>query len=147
MPFSRSISRIPSMISWLIPLPLVDQVAPHDRVVRDVHFVRLGGEPERPLARGYDLAPEAPPAADVPFRPERDTPADRVPEVRRLAQRALDTGRGDVDRVAVEVAAQEVGDVRAEPMIDTLRVVDVDAEAGRREQLDSEHLDAGQPAL
>ena len=44
-----------SMISWLIALPLVDQVAPHDGVVRDVHFVSFGREPERALARRDDL--------------------------------------------------------------------------------------------
>src|SRR5437868_2075394 len=85
MPFSRSISRIPSMISWLIALPLVDQVAPHDGVVRDVHFVSLGGEPERPLACRDDLAAEPAAAADVPVGAQRHTPPDGVAEVRRLA--------------------------------------------------------------
>src|SRR5438046_6977832 len=64
MPLSRSISRTASMISWLISHPLVDQVAPHDRLVRNVHVgavdadaqlvrARLGHltlEPERPAS-------------------------------------------------------------------------------------------------
>src|SRR3954468_11368836 len=72
MPFSRSISRIPLMISWLIALPLVDQIAPHDGVVRDVHFVTLGLQAERPLAR-RDAEPPPPP----PRRPGRGSVAGR----------------------------------------------------------------------
>ena len=68
-------------------------------------------------------------------------------EVRGLAQRALEARRRDVDRVAVEVAAQEVGHARAERVVDARRVVDVDAEPVRARELDGEHLDLRQPGL
>jgi hypothetical protein len=78
------------MISWLIAPPLVDQVAPHDGVVRDVHFVTLGLQAERTLARRDDLPAEAPPAADVTVRTQRHAPSHRVAEVGGLAQRPLE---------------------------------------------------------
>ena len=63
--------------------PFVDQVAPHDRLVRDVH-APPGGHGDRVLAGLDDLAAEAPPAADLGIRAQRDLPADRVAEVSRL---------------------------------------------------------------
>ena len=96
-------------------------------------------------------------AATVPrkrFRPSiswsvriGDLAADRVAEVGRRAQRPLDPGRRDVDRVPVEVAAQQVGDALAERVVDTGRVVDVDREPLRAGQLDGEHLDARKALL
>src|SRR3954470_6132024 len=47
IPLSRSISRTASMISWLMGLPLVDQVAPHDQLVRDVHLGAVDAHHER----------------------------------------------------------------------------------------------------
>src|SRR5215831_8974461 len=59
----------------------------------------------------------------------------------RLAQGPLEPWRGHVDRVLVQVRAQEVGDPRAERVVHPLRVVDEDAEARRGQQFDREHLD------
>src|ERR1700724_854281 len=100
MPFSRSISRTASTISLLLPpLPFVDQVGPHDRVVRDVdRLPGLGCEREGPLARRLHLSQAAP-----RLGPQAHAPAERPLEVRTRAQRTLDPRRGDLHRVAVEI--------------------------------------------
>src|SRR5919204_5225797 len=148
IPFSRSIVLTASMISRLMSLPLVDHVAPHDLVVRDEYRLgALGAELHAPLARIDDLAAEALAAADLVLRPERDAAADGVGEVGGLAERPLEARRGDVDRVAVEVAPQEVRHPLAKRVVDPGRVVDVDAEALRRHELDGQHLDARQAVL
>src|SRR5438552_13422474 len=147
IPFSRSIVRTASMISRLIVLPFVDQVAPDDRFVRDLDAVAVRGQPKPPLLGGEDLSPEARPAADLLRGAERDLPADDVSEVRRLAQRPSEPRRGDIDRVAVEIAAEEPGHTLAERMVDPLRVVDEDGEAVPAGELDCEHLHAWKISL
>src|SRR5581483_774207 len=138
IPLSRSISRTASMISWLMSHPLVDQVRPDDVVVRDLGLVDLDGA----RVGGDELAAEA----ALP-RPELDAVADGVREVLRLSQRPVRTGGGDVDGVLAEVVAQDVGDPRAERVVDAGRTVDVHREVIRAVQLDSEHLDAFEGAL
>jgi hypothetical protein len=64
-----------------------------------------------------------------------------------LAERALDSRRGDVDRVLAQMLAQDVGDAGAERVVDAGRVVDEDREAVRPGELDREHLDARQGRL
>ena len=64
-------------------------------------------------------------------RAERHGAADRVAKVLGLAQRPLDARRRDVDGVFPQVLAQHVGDARAEPVVDTVRVIDEDGEASR----------------
>src|ERR671925_344775 len=75
------------------------------------------------------------------------SPPDRVREVGRLAERPLETRRRDVDRVPVEIAPQNVRHPLAERVVDAGGMVDVDAEALRRQELDREHLDPRQAAL
>src|SRR6516165_11407759 len=90
IPFSRSMPWIPSMISWLMSLPLVDQVRPHDRAVRDVQLLgarRDDGHDS--LARSDHLAAEPTPAARPVLRANRDLPPDRGREMGRLPERAL----------------------------------------------------------
>src|SRR4051812_9309254 len=143
MPLSRSISRIWSRISWLIsPLPFVDQVAAHDRVVRDLDCLFARAELERALTGGDELAAEAGTAVDRRARAQCHLASDGGAEVRGLAQRALEPRRGDLDREPVEVAAQDVRDALAERVVDAARVVDVDRHPLRPRQLDREHLDA-----
>ena len=76
-----------------------------------------------------------------------DLAADRALEVRAPPKRRLGAGRGDVDRVLVEVAAQRVRHALAERVVDALRMVDEDGEALRAGELDGQHLDSGQAAL
>ena len=105
IPFSRSISRTASTISWLIRhLPFVDQIGPHDRVVRYVE--RLAApvlELERPLAGCDDLAAQPPVGgldAHAAARPARS-------KVLAGAERPLEPRRGDLDRVPVEVGPED----------------------------------------
>ena len=114
------------------------------------------GCPPRPALGADDSSACASAATSSPLKRVRpatrlrcagDLVADGVAEVAGRAQRALDARRRDVDRVAVEVAAEQLGDARAERVVDALRMVDVDAEARRRRQLDREHLDARQGSL
>src|ERR671933_418709 len=148
IPFSRSIVLTASMISRLMSLPLVDHVAPRDLVVRDEYRLgALSAELHAPPACVQNLAAKPPPAADLVLRSERDAAAYGVGEVGGLAERPLEARRGDVDRVAVEVAPQEVRHPLAERMVDPARMVDVDAEPLRRHELDGQHLDARQDGL
>src|SRR4051812_27981648 len=149
MPFSRSISRTASTISCVISpaLPFVDQVPAHDRVVRDLDCLVPGAQLEDALACGDELAAEAGPAVERLAESERDLAADCAPEVLRLADGALDPGRRDLDRVAVEVAAQHVRDALAERVVDALRVVDVHGHALRTAHLERQHLDSGHAGL
>ncbi len=82
------------------------------------------------------------PCSFSPTDPELDPAADRRLEVLSRAQRAVDARRGDLDGVLAQVVAQDVGDARAQLVVDAVRMVDVDAEARRRQELDGEDVDA-----
>src|SRR5260221_8217253 len=119
IPFSRSIVLTASMISLLMSVPFVDEVAPHDLVVRDLHAPAVGDDERQVSVVGRgNRAAKLLPAVQLVLRPYRDGAPDRITEVRRCTQRPLDPRRGDVDRVAVEVAAEEIGDPLAERMVD-----------------------------
>ena len=60
--------------------------------------------------------------------------------MRLRAERTLEPRGRHLDAVLVEVGAQRLGDAFAQRVVDTLRVVDVDAEPRRGEQLDRENL-------
>src|SRR6185369_2375714 len=122
----RSISRTASTISWLIlSLPFLDQIHPHDAVVRYVDGVaRPVRELQRALARRDDLATRL-----YVLGLDAHLPPDRALEVRARPQRPVEPRRRHLDAVVVEVAAQHVRDPLAERVVDTLRMVDVDAEA------------------
>src|SRR5439155_25688605 len=127
---------------------LLDQIASHDRFVRDVYRVfPAGGDLEGALARSDELAPEALATGNLVCGADRDLASDYSLEVRLASQRRLRAGRRDVDRIAVEVVAQDVCHALAEGMIDALRVVDEDREAFRPGELEREDLDSGQAAL
>src|SRR5919204_5033534 len=148
IPFSRSIVLTASMISRLMSLPLVDHVAPHDLVVRDEYGLAAGrAEPDAALAGVEDLAAEPLPPGDLVLSAERDAAADGAGEVGGLAERTLEPRRGDVDRVPVEVAPQEVRHPLTKGVVDPGRMVDVDAEPLRRHELDGQHLDPGQASF
>ena len=123
-------------------VPFIDQVGPHDLVVRDVRRLRPLRDLNGPLTGGDHLAARA-----ARLGLDTHASADGALEVLARAQRPLEARRGDLDAVGVEVGPQHVGDALAERMVDALRVVDVDAEALLAGQLEREHLDAGQGAL
>src|SRR5262249_10591743 len=111
IPFSRSIVLTASMISLLISMPFVDEVAPDDRVVRNVHGLAASGdEAECSVFRGDDLTAELLPAGDVLRRAHGYAAPDHVAKVSGRPERSFDPRRRDVHGVAVEIAAQEVGD-------------------------------------
>src|SRR4051812_11567775 len=147
MPFSRSISRTASTISCVIVSPFVDQVAAHDRVVRDLDCLVAGAHFERTVAGTDELAAEPRTAVDRLVDTERDLAADRPAEMGWLAERPVEPGRRDLDRVAVEVAVEQAGHTRAERVVDALRMVDIDGHALGPTHLHGEHLDAGKPGL
>src|SRR5438876_12229443 len=99
MPFSRSIARTASTISRLMPSPFVDQIAPHDLLVRDVHCVGAGGDAHRPAPGREQLAAEALPALDRTRGAHPDPAPHRPLEVRGLAERPFEARRRDVDVV------------------------------------------------
>src|SRR5581483_2110887 len=134
IPLSRSISRTASMISWLFSHPLVDQIRPDDLLVRDFGVVDL----HVARVRRDELALELP----APESPDFHAASDDAGEVLGLAQRPLDAGGRDVDRVLAQVVAQDVGDTRAQRVVHPFGMVDVDGEAIRALQLDRKHLDA-----
>src|SRR5581483_8989287 len=120
----------------------VDQIGPHDLVVRYVCRPGPSLDPNRPFsgeehlaARLAGLGLDAHRAPDHPF------------EVRPRPERAVEARRGDVDRVLVEVRPQDVRHALAERMVDTLRVVDVHAEPLLAVQLEREHLHPGKRGL
>src|SRR4029079_17498057 len=104
-------------------------------------------ELERTVTGRDELAAEAGTAVDRRARAQRHPPPDRRTEVRGLAERALEPRRGDLDRVPVEVAAEDVRHALAERVVDPGGMVDVDRHALRPRELDREHLDAGEPGL
>ena len=73
MPFSFSMAWMPSMISWLMSLPLVDQIGPHDGLVRDSkRFARSWRSERDGAVGGLDhLALEAVPSLDLTVGPAR----------------------------------------------------------------------------
>src|SRR5487761_274051 len=139
MPLSRSISRTASMISWLMSHLSVDQVRPHDLVVRNLGLV----DPHTALICKNNLALQLP----ATERAELHAAPDRAGEMLRCTQRPLDPWRGDVDGVLTLVVAQAVGDARAQRVVDAGSVVDEHCESVRSLQLDREHLDAVEAAL
>ena len=78
---------------------------------------------------------------------QRDLAADGALEVRALPERRLRAGRGDVDRVVVQIVAEHIGDALAERVVDALGMVDEDGEALGAGELDRQDLDSGQAAL
>src|SRR5437763_13233806 len=135
IPLSRSISRTASMISWLMALPFVDQVAPDDRLVRDVQRVSVHSDLHGTLARLEHLAAHAPLG-----RPQRNTAPNGVAEMRRGADGPLDPRRGHVDRVLPQVVPEGVRHPLPELVVDALRVVDEHGEALTATQLDAHRL-------
>ena len=76
-------------------LPFIDQVGPHDLLVRDVHRFAVCGDLHRPLAGGDDLAADA---AGLGLDAHRA--ADGADEMVTCAKRSFDSRRGDLDAVA-----------------------------------------------
>ena len=76
-------------------LPFVDQVGPHDLLVRDVHRFAVCGDLHRPFPGGDDLAADA---AGLGLDAHRA--ADGADEVVTCAKRAFDARRRDLDAVA-----------------------------------------------
>src|SRR5215218_1327217 len=146
MPFSRSSARTASMISRLMSIPrsVVDQVSPHDRVVRDLHRLGSSGcDLQAALTRRDQLAAKTLAAAELRVGAELDLSSHRPLEVRGLAQRPLAAGGGHVDRVVAQVRAEHVGDPFAERMVDALGMVDEHDEALGPCELECENLYAG----
>src|SRR5262249_38021984 len=131
IPFSFSIVLTASMISLLISvtpfrvIAFVDEVAPHDRVIRDQNsLAAFRAEAESALVRRQDLAAEALASFDVALGAHGNLPSHHAPEVRRRSQRPLEPGRRDVDRVPVQITPQEIADALAERVVHAGGVVD-----------------------
>ncbi len=140
IPFSRSISRTASMISWLMTRshPRSGWPARSRCTGCGILGAVCGGDGDAVRSGGDDLALELLAA----HHPHLDAAADRVGEVLVRAQRALEPGRGDLDRVLAEVVRGRTltGDALTELVVDPVRVVDEDAEARRRDELDGEDV-------
>ena len=68
-------------------------------------------------------------------------PSDEAAEVRRLGQRALGAGRGDLERVALAKVVELHRDALAGRERDAVGVVDEDAQAAPADDLGEQHLD------
>src|SRR5437660_12687901 len=102
MPFSRSMSRTASTISWLIFLPFVDQVGPDDCVVRDVDGLVSGVDRDGAFTRDADFPVDAV-ARDGS---ERHGSADDVQQVLLRSQRSLEARRIVVYRLPARELAE-----------------------------------------
>src|SRR5207248_849461 len=80
-------------------VPFIDQIGPHDRLVRNVHRFAVRGDLHGPLAGLDDLTPGA---AGLGLHTDRL--ADGVREVVAGAERPLEPRRRNLDAVLVEVA-------------------------------------------
>ena len=122
----------------------LDQVASHDRVVRDLHRLALARvHLKRPLAGADELATDLLLVGCA----DGDCPADGALEVRAAPERRLGAGRRDVDRVLAQVVAEDFRDALAESVVDSLRMVDEDRHPLGAGELEREDLDSGQAAL
>src|SRR2546423_11659282 len=140
-------SRTASMISWLMSLPFVDQVAPHDRVVRDVYIVAVDADRDGPFAGVPEFPFEVFAARDLGAGLESDVATDDAPEVLGRAERAGEARRRHLDGVLPEVVAQDVSGPLAERVVDPLGVVDVDRESIRSRELDGQDFGTRYRAL
>src|SRR5204862_799976 len=98
---------------------------------------------ERPLTGPDELAADALAVG----RAESDRPPDDAREVWAAPERPLGARRRDVDRVLVEVIAQDFGDALTELVVDALRMVDEDRHPFGAGELEREDLDSGHAAL
>src|ERR1700722_17800072 len=146
--FSAARPRTASTISLLIACSVSRyEVGAGDLLVRDRDEPVRGGERDVCVARAHQLAGQL----LVPIRgvaqAHARAPAEKAAVVLRLGQRAILTGRGDLQRVALAVVAEVPGDPLAERQRHAVRVVDEDAQDGAlhlREQQLNLRLEAGQ---
>ena len=82
-------------------LPFIDQVGPHDLLVRDVHRFAVGGDLHRTFPGGDDLA-----ACTAGLGLDAHRAADGADEMVTCAKRSFESRRGDLDGVCVEIGAE-----------------------------------------
>src|SRR4029453_5875974 len=99
----RPSSRTASMISRLMSHPLLDQIAPHDGVVRDLVRVPFGLHADSGQARDNKLSLEALESLDFFEREDGNAWPARPLEVSGCAQRALDARGRHIHRVVAKV--------------------------------------------
>ena len=98
----------------------------------DARAPRPGGARPRPRTAGARVA-----------RAHAGAAADEAAEVGGLGQRALDAGRGDLQRVALAQVVEQQRDALAQRQRDAVGMVDEHAQRAAAEHLGEQHLDVG----
>src|SRR5215207_5728336 len=101
----------------------------------------VGGDGDRVLRRPEELAGEGAPAVVLAARADARAPADVAAEMLGLAQRALDAGAGNLERVLLADLGKVVGHALAEGERDALRVIDEQANEIAPHDLGEQDLD------
>src|SRR5512133_3197094 len=100
MPFSLPSARTASTISCDMG-SVSQKVGTVDVRVRDRHHAGVGGHGDAVVGRAEQLARERALPIVLAPRAHARAAADEAPEVLGLGQRALNAGRGDLERVAL----------------------------------------------
>src|SRR4051794_6813423 len=141
MPFSRARACMASTISRDICFLLLDQIRTVDVGVRDGDHACGGGD-RHLLVRGADeLAREALVAVAPVAGANASAATEEAAEVGRLRERALDAGRGHLERIALTELGELMGDALAQIERDAVGMVDEHAERVATDDLDEQHLD------
>src|SRR3954454_444759 len=141
MPFSRARACMASTISRDICFLLLDQIRTVDVGVRDGDHARGGGD-RHLLVRGADeLVREALVAVAPVACANASAATEEAAEVGRLRERALDAGRGHLERIALTKLGELMGDALAQVERDAVGMVDEHAERVATDDLGEQHLD------
>src|SRR4051794_15890908 len=142
MPFSRARAVMASRISRDMVLLLLglDEVGSRDGVVRDRDDAGAGGDRHLRLGSSHELAGERLVAVVLLARAHASSPTDEPPEVLRLAEGPLRTGRGDGEAVLLQQLRERVRDALAQLERDAVGMVDEELD-GVALQLREQHLD------
>src|SRR3954451_3035289 len=111
--------------------------------MRDLHLAVVGLDANCAAVGGGQRPGEAALPLDRLAGPDADAPAHEALEVLGLGQRAVGSGRGDLERPTLEQVAQVVGHALAERQIHAARVVDVQAKPLARRLVQRDQLDLG----
>src|SRR6202022_1244474 len=155
IPFSRASACIASRISRDIAL-LLEQVRTADVRVGDGNHASVRGEGDLILGGGHELPGEghalgnrggvlarARSAGPRMARAYAGAAADEAAKVNGLRQRALATGRGDLERVALAQVAEQHRHAFAQRERDAVGVIDEHAQAAAADDLGEQDLDIG----
>src|SRR5215218_2815511 len=141
MPFSRASACMASTISRDMGGLLLDEVRTVDVGVRDGDHAGRGGDRHLAVRGADELAREALVAVARLAGADAGAAAEEAAEVGGLAERALQSRRGDLEGVALAELGELVGDPLAQLERDAAGMVDEQAQGVAADDLCEQHLD------